>query len=421
MSEQEIKQPETGRKHSFKALELLKYIGPGLLVTIGFIDPGNWATNVSGGAAYGYTLLWVITLGTVFLIVLQHNAAHLGIATGLCLSEAATVHCTPWVSRTALISALAATAATAMAELLGSAIALNMLFGLPIRIGVLLALVLALFMLLTNSYRKLEKWIIGFVSIIGLSFLVELAMVKIDWPTALVSWVSPTVPSGAMPIVMGLLGAVVMPHNMYLHSEIIQSRQWNCEDDVVIKRQLKYEFMDTLLSMMAGWAINSAMILVAAATFFTRHMAVSDLSQAYQMLTPLIGGAAAILFAVALLMSGISACITAGLAGGSIFTGMFSKPYDIADKETRLGVLLTLGVAVLPVMVMSDFFQGLVVSQILLSVQLPITIFLQLYLTGSKKVMGKFKNSLLDNLLLWGIGIIVVGLNVALLVSMAAQ
>jgi manganese transport protein len=410
-------EPASPKKHSFRALEFLKYIGPGLLVTIGFIDPGNWATNVSAGASYGYTLLWVITLSTFFLIVLQHNAAHIGITTGLCLSEAATAHFRPWVSKASLSTAMVATAATALAELLGGAIALNMLFHIPIKIGVLLVLALVMFMLLTNSYRKLEKWIIGFVSLIGISFLVELAMVNIDWPTALASWVTPAIPHGAMPIVMGVLGAVVMPHNMYLHSEVIQSRQWNCEDEAIIKRQLKYEFTDTLFSMIVGWAINSAMILVAAATFFAKGLAVNDLAQAHEMLTPLIGGAAAIIFAAALLMSGVSACITAGLAGGSIFTGMFGKPYDIADKNTKIGVAITLVVAAAAVMVIDDFFKALVFSQILLSIQLPITIFLQLTLTSSKKVMGKFKNSMTDNVLLWSIGLIVVALNIALLVS----
>ena len=168
-----------------KAMNFLRYLGPGLLVTIGFIDPGNWATNVAAGSYYGYALLWVITLGTIFLILLQHNSAHLGIATGRCLAEAATEHMKPWLSRSSLGTAMAATASTALAELLGGAIALDMLFGIPVKIGMLLVLGLVLFMLFTNSYRKLERWIIGFVSIIGFSFLIELTMVHIDWPQAL--------------------------------------------------------------------------------------------------------------------------------------------------------------------------------------------------------------------------------------------
>jgi manganese transport protein len=418
MSEPRNCENGNGRRHSFNALELLKYLGPGLLVTIGFIDPGNWATNVAAGSAHGYALLWVVTLGTVFLIILQHNAAHLGIATGHCLSEAATAHFPRWLSRSSLSTAMVATASTALAELLGGAIALNMLFNIPIKLGVLLTLALVLFMLLTNSYRKLERWIIGFVSLIGVSFLIELLLVHVDWPAALGSWVAPSVPKGSMPAIMAVLGAVVMPHNMYLHSEIIQSRQWNCEDDETIKRQLKYEFTDTFFSMMIGWAINSAMIIVAAATFFSRGIVVNDLAQAHEMLKPLIGSAAAVIFAVALLLAGVSACITAGLAGGSIFTGMYGRPYDMHDRKTKIGVSLALVAGALPVLFMKDFFQGLLFSQILLSIQLPITIFTQLRLTSSKKVMGKFRNSLLDNIVLLGIGGVVVAMNVALLVSL---
>ncbi len=399
-------------------LSFLRYIGPGLLVTIGFIDPGNWATNVSAGATFGYGLLWVTTLSTVFLIVLQHNAAHLGIASGLCLSEAATIHLRPWLSRTVLGTALLAAVATALAELLGAAIALNMLFGLPVKLGALLSLALVLVMLYTSSYKKLERWIIGFVSLIGLSFLFELMFVKIDWPQALVSWVRPSFPKGSMPIIMGVLGAVVMPHNLYLHSEVIQSRQWNCEDESVIKKQLKYEFADTLFSMAVGWAINSAMILVAATTFFTHGVQVDELSQAHNMLTPLIGPAAAAVFAVALLFAGISSCITAGMAGGTIVAGLFAKPYNISDRRTRNGVTAVLAVAAVLILFIQDTFQGLVVSQILLSVQLPITILLQIHLTSSPRVMGKFKNTPLDKLALWVIGIIVIGLNVALLMGM---
>jgi manganese transport protein len=153
--------------------DILKYLGPGLLVTVGFIDPGNWAANLAAGAGYGYTLLWVITLSTIMLIVLQHNVAHLGIATGLCLAEAATIHLPRWLSRGILGSAMLASVSTSLAEIMGAAIALNMLFKIPLPIGAILAAVFVLIMLFTNSYPAIEKWIIGFVSIIGLSFIYE--------------------------------------------------------------------------------------------------------------------------------------------------------------------------------------------------------------------------------------------------------
>jgi len=240
------------QKPRLMALDFFKYIGPGLLVTVGFIDPGNWASNVAAGANYGYTLLWMVTLSTIMLILLQHNAAHLGIATGLCLSEASSKFLKPWLSRSVLSSAVLAAVSTALAEVLGGAIALNMLFNIPLKIGSVLVLGTVLWMLYTNSYRKLEKYIIAFVSLIGLSFVFELSLVHIEWDKAFIAWVTPSFPSGSMMIIMSVLGAVVMPHNLFLHSEIIQSRQWNLKDEKVIKYQLKYEFYDTLFSMIIG-------------------------------------------------------------------------------------------------------------------------------------------------------------------------
>jgi manganese transport protein len=399
------------------AFDFFKYIGPGLLVTVGFIDPGNWASNIAAGSGFGYVLLWMVTLSTIMLIVLQHNAAHLGIVTGKCLSEAATDNMRPLIKNIILGTAVLAAISTATAEILGGAIALNMLFRLPLKIGALLVLAVVLFLQFSNSYKKIEKIIIGFVSLIGLSFIFEMAIVHINWGEALAGWVTPSIPPNSMPIIMSVLGAVVMPHNLFLHSEIIQSRQWNLEDEKIIHKQLKYEFGDTLLSMVIGLAINSAMILMAAATFFVSKTPVSDLSQAEELLRPLMGNAASIVFAIALLFAGLSSSITAGMAGGSIFAGIFSEPYDIRDSHTKMGVLITMIPAALVIFVISAPFQGLLYSQMLLSIQLPITIFTQIYLTSSKKVMGKFVNSRLDKILLFSIGAIVTGLNIVLLIS----
>ena len=409
-----------GRRR-FGITELLHYIGPGLLVTVGFIDPGNWASNMAAGSLFGYKLLWVVTLSTIMLIFLQHNAAHLGIATGLCISEAATIHLPAPVSRLVLGSAVLASVSTALAEILGGAIALNMLFKIPIRAGAVIITALVLWMLLSNSYNRLEKLIIGFVSLIGLSFVFELALVNIDWSTALHSWVMPALPDGSIVIVMSVLGAVVMPHNLFLHSEIIQSRQWNLEDSATIKRQLRYEFLDTLFSMGVGWAINSAMILVAAATFFSRSVEVTQLQQAQEMMTPLLGQAASVVFALALLFAGIASSATAGIAGGSIFAGIYGKPYDAASLQSRIGVGITLIGAVIIIFFVEKPFQGLILSQVLLSVQLPLTVFLQIYLTSSAKVMGTYKNSVADSIILWLLAAIVSALNVLLLVDFLKQ
>ncbi|WP_246578363.1 Nramp family divalent metal transporter [Clostridium frigoris] len=407
------------KKHEpkLKALNFIRYIGPGLLVTVGFIDPGNWASNISAGGKYGYTLLWMVTLSTIMLILLQHNAAHLGIVTGNCLSEASTATLNPKLNRMVLGSAVIAAVSTALAELLGGAIALNMLFGIPLKLGTILVLSFILCILYTNSYKKLEKWIIGFVSLIGISFLFELSLVHVEWGKAMVGWIKPSFPSGSLPIIMSVLGAVVMPHNLFLHSQVIQSRQWNLEDESVIKKQLKYEFMDTFFSMIVGWAINSAMILIAATTFFAQKVQVTELSQAQQMLTPLLGNTASIVFAIALLFAGISSSVTAGMAGGSIFAGIFGKDYDINNIYTKLGIGITLIGATIGIFFITNPFKGLIYSQMLLSIQLPITIFLQIYLTSSKKVMGKYANSTLNKVTLWIIGLIVTGLNIMLLLS----
>lgn len=398
-------------------LDFFKYIGPGLLVTVGFIDPGNWASNFAAGSDFGYTLLWVVTLSTVMLVVLQHNVAHLGIVTGLCLSEAATRYAPRWVARPILGSAVLASISTSLAEILGGAIALEMLLGVPVVWGSVLTAALVVVLLFTNSYRRIERGIIAFVSVIGLSFLYELFLVDIDWPLAARSWVVPSVPEGSMLIIMSVLGAVVMPHNLFLHSEVVQSREYNKRDDASIRRLLKYEFYDTLFSMGVGWAINSAMILLAAATFFVSHTPVEELQQAQSLLDPLLGNQAGTIFALALLMAGLSSTVTSGMAAGSIFAGMFGESYHIRDIHSRVGVLLSLGVALVIILFISDPFQGLIISQMVLSVQLPFTVFLQVSLTSSRRVMGKYANSRWSTFVLYTIAAVVSVLNVMLLFS----
>lgn len=409
----------TTDKHAwrFTAREILQYVGPGLLVTIGFIDPGNWAANIAAGSGYGYRLLWIVSLGTVFLMVLQHNAAHLGIASGLCLSEAVTRHLPRAGGRIILGTAVVAAISTALAEILGAGIALNMLFRVPVKIGAVLAAVFVLIMLGTNSYRYLERWLIGFVSLIGLAFLYELTLVQVPWAETAVSWVRPSFPRGAMPIIMCVLGAVVMPHNLFLHSEIIQSRQWNRTDEKTIRHQLKFEMFDTLFSMIVGWVINSALVIIAAATFFAQRIPVNDLSQAEIMLRPLLGRSASLVFAVALLFAGVASAVTAGMSGGSIAAGAFGKPYDLKESWSRAGVAVTILGGLAFIFVIGDIFQGLLLSQMLLSVQLPITIFTLITLTSSRTVMGKFANSRSNRALLLTIGTVVVLLNVLLLLS----
>jgi manganese transport protein len=413
-----IKDVRTGNHPPrFGGLEILKFIGPGLLVTIGFIDPGNWASNLAAGANYGYTLLWMVTLSTIMLIILQHNVAHLGIATGLCLSEAATLYIKSRYSRLILGSAMLASISTSLAEILGGAIALNMLFRVPIRVGAILVMIFVFIMLYTNSYRLIERWIIAFVSIIGLSFIYELTLVNIDWGSAVVGWVKPSIPTGSLLIIMSVLGAVVMPHNLFLHSEIIQSRQWNLKDEKIKKRQLRYEFLDTIFSMIVGWAINSAIILLAIATFYKAGIGVTELQQAKSLLEPLLGNGAVIVFAIALLFSGFASTITSGMAAGTIFAGFYKEPYNIKDNHSRIGVAISLLFACTIIFFITNPFRGLIISQMILSIQLPITIFLQIYLTSSEKVMGIYKNKKPTLILLYIIGVIVTILNIMLFMS----
>lgn len=403
------------RSSKKEAMNFLRYIGPGLLVTVGFIDPGNWASNIAAGSGYGYTLLWMVTLSTIMLVILQHNAAHLGIVTGKCLSEATSLYINKRLKNTILLTAVTASIATAMAELLGGAMALEMLFHIPVKIGTFIILGIVLMCQFTNAYSRIEKLIILFVSLIGFSFLFEICISDIEWKQALIGWAKPEVSKGSLPVVMSVLGAVVMPHNLFLHSEIIQSRKWNLKDKNVIEQQLKYEFKDTLFSMIIGWAINSAMILMAAATLYQGNgHSINDIHLAGSMLTPLLGNAASIIFALALLLAGISSSITAGMAGGTIFSGIFNHSYDIHHKDTKRGVLITMVPAVLIILLIKSPFDGLIYSQMFLAIQLPITIFTQIYLTSSKKVMGKYANSKRLKIILFTIALIVTFLNICL-------
>jgi manganese transport protein len=405
---------QNGKQH---VSEVFKFIGPGIIVTVGFIDPGNWAANLAAGASYGYELLWVVTLSTIMLILLQHNVAHLGIVRGQCLSECAYEFLPRWLSRFVLSTAGIAAAATALAEFIGAAIALKMLFGIPLVIGSILTAVICTVMLITNSYQKLERIIAGFVSLIALAYVIEMNMVNVDWAAAGIGWVNPSIPNESMLVILSILGAVIMPHNLFLHSEIIQSRQFNTQDPEIMQRQLRYEFLDTLLSMGIGWMINSAMIILAAAVFYAHGVGVTELEQAEELLKPLIGPAAGTIFALALLFAGFASSATAGMAGASIFAGMWGESYDMKDFHSRLGLFLTYVPALGLILFVTDSFQALLVSQMFLSLQLPITIFLQLFMTSSRRVMGQYTNRTFTNIILWGIGIVVTGMNIYLLMA----
>ncbi|MFA6989659.1 MAG: Nramp family divalent metal transporter [Candidatus Gastranaerophilaceae bacterium] len=401
-----------------EARRFLKYIGPGILVTVGFIDPGNWAANLAAGSLYGYSLLWAVAIGTIILIILQHNVAKLGIISKLCLAEAATVYLKPCVSRPVLGSAMIAVIATALAEILGSAIALNMLFHIPVKLGAVMSGALCLWLTTTNSYKKIENLIIGFVSLIGLSFIFELTLPHISWTNVFAGLTIPSIPNGSLLFVMAVLGAIVMPHNLFLHSEIINNKNWSRKNKKKLDKQINYEFWDTLFSMIVGWLINSAMIIVAAATFFDHHIQVTQLQQAASLLKPLLGNMSSVVFAVALLFAGISSSITAGMAGGSVFAGMYKEIYDIKDFHTKVGAYITYILAVLIIFFIPNLFFGLIISQVVLSMQLPFTIFLQIFLTSSPKIMGEYVNKKPFKIFLLTIASILTILNLLLILSL---
>jgi manganese transport protein len=399
----------------FRHARFLQYLGPGFIVTVGFIDPGNFATNASGGASFGYQLLWVITLSTLMLILLQHMAAHLGIQTGKCMPEAIATHFRPaarWIiGGTAMLACIA----TALAEILGAAIGLNILLHVPLALGAVVAGAVVVALIWSQAYHRLEHLIIGFVSIIGFCYLAEVIIVRPDWGQTLAGTFIPSLNSSSILIAMAMLGAVVMPHNIFLHSEVIQSRNWSARDEKEREQLMRYEFLDTLLAMGAGWLINSAMIVVAAAVFFKAGVQVTELPQVAHTLTPLAGPLAGLLFAIALLCSGISSSITAGLAGGTCFSGFIGQPTVLGDKWFRLGVTLTLVPAIAIVARGFDPMKALIVSQAALSIQLPFTIIPLYLLTRSESVMGRFRNTWRENTLLLVTAFVVIGMNGLLL------
>lgn len=398
--------------------QALAYLGPGFFVTVGFIDPGNWATNVAAGSHFDYKLLWVVLLGTAILILWQHMSAHLGIVTGKCLAEAVREHMHPVASAIYGTTAMAAICATALAELLGAGIGLYVLFGIPERIGTAFAAVLVAAIIWLQRYMALEKVIVGFVSLVGLCYLVELVLVKPDWAAAAYYSVVPNLDSRSVLIAIGVLGAVVMPHNMYLHSEVIQNRHWKGKSDAETRRLLRFEFVDTFVAMMVGLAINAAMIIVAAAVFYPKGKHVTDLVQASETLRPLAGRLAEFLFGIGLLFAGIASSITAALAGGTTFSGYLGKETRVESNWFRIGLILTIVPAYLAILLLPHSLDTLVISQVCLSIQLPLTMLPLALLTASKRVMGKYASGWTENGLMAISGIAVLTLNGLLLYTL---
>jgi manganese transport protein len=394
--------------------ELLRYLGPGFVVTIGFIDPGNWATNIAGGSQFGYQLLWVVSASTLMLIFLQHMAARLGIATGSSLAVNIRRHFSRpvvWLLGGTIVPALVA---TSLAEILGGALGFQILFGIPLWIGAPLTLAIVVLTILGQRYESLERLIMAFLAFIAGAYVVELFIVKPDMAAAAPRWIIPSVSLSSIVVAMGMLGAIVMPHNIYLHSNTIQSREWDVggADQATLMR---FELIDTTLAMGMGWLVNSAMILVAAAVFFTNGVTVTSITQASQTLEPLAGSAARLLFGLALLVAGVSSSITSSLASTNVVTGYLGKPEDPHSRAYRIGLIAMAVPAVVLIDVGLDAYRALILSQVVLSVQLPFTIVPLLVLSRRASVMRDMRIGTGTMLLGVMVATIIIGLNVYLL------
>jgi manganese transport protein len=409
---------EISPNHPFRIF--LRFLGPGFLVTVGFIDPGNWATNIEGGSKFSYELLWVITLSTIILIVIQNMAAKLGIATGKSLAVNIKEGFSPVVAGSIGVTVVLACVATDVAELLGGAIGFSLLIGTPLWLGALITIVLEVFLIVSQRYHRLESIILAFLGIIALCYAIEVMIVKPDWVRLLPSLVIPRVNNSSIYIAMGMLGAVVMPHNIFLHSNVIHSRKWGISEQEKLSL-LRYEKLDTSTAMILGWIVNSAMIIVAAAVFARHQAVVTSIEQASATLAPLAGPLASLLFSVALVFSGVGSSVTSSMAEVNVVTGFLGKPEDPRTLLYKVSVFVTAIPSFFIIISGMDTFRILIFSQVVLSIQLPFTLIPLIVLCRRNDVMGAFRSSNREFVTALIISGIVIALNLYLLYSTIAQ
>ena len=400
----------------------MAYVGPGLLVAVGYMDPGNWATDIAGGAQFGYTLLSVILISNLFAIILQHLSVKLGIVAERDLAQACKDHFHPSVNFILWIFCEIAIAACDLAEVIGSAIALNLLFGIPLSVGVVITVidVFLILFLQSRGFRYIESIVGGLIFVIFASFLYEIILSKPDVFPLLEGLIPKkeiiTNPS-MLYIAIGILGATVMPHNLYLHSSIVQTRNYPRTTEGK-KEALKFSTWDSSLSLMLAFFINAAILIISAATFHTSgNKDVADINDAYMLLTPLLGTTlASIFFGVALLASGQNSTLTGTLAGQIVMEGFLNirlKPW-VRRLITRL-------IAIIPALIISILYgekgtaELLVFSQVILSMQLSFAVVPLVMFTGSKAKMGEFANKTWLKILAWTISGIIIILNLYLI------
>jgi len=402
--------------------KLLAFAGPGYLVAVGYMDPGNWATDIAGGARFGYTLLSVIMISNLMAILLQSLAARLGIASGRDLAQACR---DSYSRRTTIVLWLlceVAIAACDLAEVVGAAIALNLLFGLPIVWGVCLTAldVLVILFLQHRGFRYVEALVVGLILAIAGSFAIELWLARPDAGDVALGFIPRAeilTNAHMLYIAIGILGATVMPHNLYLHSSIVQTRKYL--DTHEGKREaIRFASIDSAVALMFALFINAAILIMAAATFHgSGHQDVADISDAYQLLSPLLGTTmASVLFAVALLCSGQNATLTGTLAGQIVMEGFINlriRPW-LRRLVTRL-------IAIVPAIIVTVIYgeRGtgplLILSQVILSLQLPFAVFPLVAFTSDRSKMGAFVSPLWIKLLAWTVAVVIAALNVWLL------
>lgn len=401
--------------------KLLAFLGPAYLVSVGYMDPGNWATDIAGGSKFGYALLWVLLMSNMMALLLQSLSARLGVVRQLDLAQASRSSYHPVVNFCLWILAEIAIAACDLAEVLGMAIGLQLLFGLPLIWGVSLTVLDTLLLLVLQSYgmRKIEAFIIALVAIIGISFLMEMIWAK---PVVgeLVKGFIPSLPNDeALYIAIGIIGATVMPHNLYLHSSLVQTRRID-PSEKGIWSAIKYNFIDSAIALNAAFFVNSAILILAASTFFRAGMfEVSDIQDAYKFLAPLVGtNWAPILFGVALVAAGQSSTITGTLAGQVVMEGYLNL--RIAPWLRRL---ITRLIAIIPAYIVIIMYgegktgELLVFSQVVLSLQLGFAVIPLIHFTSDKQKMGVFVIKPWVKVAAWVVAFIIVSLNVKLVLQ----
>ncbi len=393
---------------------VLPLLGPAVIISVGYMDPGNWATDIEAGSRFGYTLLWVLLGANLAAQLLQHLSAKVGLATGFTYPELCRRQFPRPVVLGLWVTAELAAMATDLAEFLGAALGFYLLFHLPLLPAALLAavVVFGILALYRFGHRSVEWVIFALVVVIGAAYLLELWLVRPDWGAVAQGVVTPRIEPGALTIVMGMIGATVMPHNLYLHSAVVINRR---RTDPDANRQLiNSSIVASAIALNLAWLINSAIVITVAGAFGSAGLDVASIETAHATLIPLLGPAAAAAFAIALLAAGLSSSTTATLAGQVIIEGFLGIRFGLFLRR-----LITVIPAILVIGAGADAYQILILSQVALSIQLPFAILPLVWLTARKSVMGPHVNRWLTTASAATIGAIIIGLNVVLLHGLA--